>query len=80
MNGEPPTNTTVEQLSQHWHVEGKDAEGRLLYSATVAAESNSVSGAPAAIAAACDRLMQNGYDARIVVTWIATLNCHGVRS
>ena len=63
-------------LMTHWHIEGKDAEGQLLYSATVAAESGEVSGAPAAIAYACDRLHQNGYDARIVVTWIATLYCH----
>ena len=64
-----------ETLSVHWHVEGKNAEGQLLYSATVAAESGEVSGAPAAIAYACDRLHQNGYDARIVVTWVATLYC-----
>lgn len=65
---------------QHWHVEGRDAKGQLLYSATVAAESEGVSGAPAAIAYACDRLLQNGYDARIVITWIATLYCPSTQS
>lgn len=65
-------------MSQHWHVQGKDAKGQLLYSATVAAESDDVSGAPAAIAYACDRLHQNGYDARIVITWVATLYCPSV--
>ncbi len=63
----------------HWHVEGKNAEGELLYSATVATESGEISGAPAAIATACDRLSQNGYDARIVITWVATLYCPGAR-
>jgi len=62
-------------VSRHWHVQGKDAQDRLIYSATVAADSAEVSGAPAAIAYACDRLHQNGYDARIVITWIATLYC-----
>ena len=66
---------TAETVSQHWHVQGKDAQDRLIYSATVAAESEKVSGAAAAIAYACDRLHQNGYDARIVVTWVATLYC-----
>jgi hypothetical protein len=65
----------MDERVTHWHVQGKNAEGQLLYSATVAAESGEVSGAPAAIAYACDRLHQNGYDARIVVTWVATLYC-----
>lgn len=77
MNGDVPHRTPEQQ---HWHVEGKDADGRLLYSATVAAESSQVSGAPAAIAYACDRLLQNGYDARIVITWVVTLYCPGVRA
>lgn len=66
---------STDPVSQHWHVEGKNAQGQRIYSATVAAESAEVSGAPAAIAYACDRLVQNGYDARIVITWIATLYC-----
>ena len=66
---------TAENVAVHWHIEGKNAEGQLVYSATVAAESGEVSGAPAAIAYGCDRLRQNGYDARIVVTWVATLYC-----
>jgi hypothetical protein len=75
MSTEQNKGTDQNASDQHWHVEGKNAQGQLLYSATVAAESAEVSGAPAAIAYACDRLFQNGYDARIVVTWIATLYC-----
>lgn len=70
-----PRTLSSEERAVHWHVEGKNAEGHLLYSATIATESGPVSGAAAAIAHGCNRLADNGYDARIVVTWIATLYC-----